>query len=186
MKTIFALTILICLFAIPTSSAQETEPDFAADKGSFMISGSAGFSSFGGDAYGGEDRVTVIRLQPGLSYFIIPNVAIGGQVEYEKTSFGDDDETFYGAGPILAYYFGEKDSRFLPFANLSFLWGKQTDRFSQTVVRFGAGSVYLLIPQVGVSAQIFYQFENLSPENAGQSTSGNAYGISMGVAAFVF
>jgi len=185
-KPLLLLVILLCAFFVTNLCAQEYGPQYAVDKGSFMVAGSAGFASFGGDAYGGGDRVTVISFRPSLVYFAIPNVGVGGQIEFERTSFADEDRTFYGIGPVLSYFIGNETSRILPHFAISFLWGKQTDSFSQTVVHLGAGGTYLLIPQVGISAEVFYQFENYSPENAGQSASGNSAGVTLGISAFVF
>jgi hypothetical protein len=174
MKKIVCLIIAVLVIFSSTAFAQEAgNPAYAVDKGSLIIGGNAGFASMGGAARN-DETMTVITLNPSVLYFPIPNVAVGNA------------ETFYGAGPELGYYFGDRFSKILPFVTLGYIYGKHQNEYTESLLRFSAGRIYLVAKNVGLSGELYYLVENYDVENSGSSVSGYTFGVALGIAAFVF
>jgi hypothetical protein len=186
MKKIVCLIIGVLIIFSSTAFAQEDgNPAYAVDKGSLIVSGNAGFASMGGAARN-DETMTVITLNPSVLYFPIPNAAVGGQIALMRTSYQGNAETFYGAGPELGYYFGDQFSKILPFVTLSYIYGKQQNEYTESLLRFSAGSIYMVAKNVGLSGELYYLVENYDVENSGSSVSGYTFGVAFGIAAFVF
>ncbi|HOX84524.1 MAG TPA: hypothetical protein PKW76_06185 [bacterium] len=78
---------------------------YPTDRGSKIISGSAAFSSAGGDLYEvGDDRTITLTVQASPSIFIAPGVAGGASVAYVRNSIGDESFSQIGFGPHLALF----------------------------------------------------------------------------------
>jgi len=93
---------LFMVFVLILASTQLfAQKKFAVDKGSFIIGGSAGFSSTGDS---GSDRFTEITVNPIFSFFIVPNLAIGGSGSLSRFSASGSSNTSIGFGPSVAYY----------------------------------------------------------------------------------
>ena len=74
MKRICLFGLCICFFTASRLFGQKSYP---TDSGSITLGGCAYVTSQGGDMLG-DDRSTVIRVNPSIGYFIIQNFAIGG------------------------------------------------------------------------------------------------------------
>ena len=99
-----ALFLLLFVFVVTSVFAQE----YPVDKGSKMVLGGITFSSIGGDLYENSDgdRATYINVMPSFGYFVIPGLAIGADLLYDRTSQGDDTENTLGIGPKVIYAIG--------------------------------------------------------------------------------
>ncbi|MBD3216907.1 MAG: outer membrane beta-barrel protein [candidate division Zixibacteria bacterium] len=184
-RIILILISALFLFTLSLSAQDDDKPSYAIDKGSILAGGSAGFVSVGGDARA-DERVSIFTFNPTFMYFALPNVAVGGQVMFRRQSTEDDSDTFYGAGPIAAYFFGGEESVVFPFVSMSFIYGKETDQYTETALRFTGGTTYMVAKNVGLTGEIFYLIENISPENSDESVSGNTFGVGLGLSAFIF
>ncbi len=184
-RIILILISALFLFTVPLSAQDDSKPTYAIDKGSILAGGSAGFVSVGGDARA-DERASIFTFNPTFMYFAIPNVAVGGQVMFRRQSTEGDSDTFYGAGPIAAYFFGGEESVVFPFVSMSFIYGKETDQYTETALRFTGGTTYMVVKNVGLTGEIFYLIENISPENSDESVSGNTFGVGLGLSAFIF
>lgn len=177
------LTFIILLFFLSTQSFAQA--DYAVDKGSFIIGGSASFSSFGGDIRG-DDRVSIISINPLLGYFVIPNLAIGGTFSYTSYSWDDESNSSFGLGPSVAYFIGDQNSKTYPFIGGSFIYTSDDDDYTKTDFRFTGGAAFMIAKNVAVTGSVYYMMESLKYEGAEESISGNTFGIELGITAFVF
>ena len=62
----------------------------------------------------GDNRTTV-SLTPTAGYFVINNLAVGGNVNFTFVQIGENKTTQFGIGPLTRYYFGQRNIR--PFAH---------------------------------------------------------------------
>jgi hypothetical protein len=184
-KIVLFLIAALLILSLPLVAQDDAKPAYAIDKGSILAGGSAGFVSVGGDARA-DERISIFTFNPTVLYFPIPNVGVGGQIMFERRSTEEDSKTFYGAGPTMAYFFGGGRSVVFPFLSMSFIYGKKTDEYSETVLRFTGGTTYMLARNVGMTGEIFYLIENFSLENSDESVSGNTFGVAFGLSAFIF
>ncbi len=178
--------IVICvtvLFLLPSILTAQAE--FATDKGSMLVGGSASFTSSGGDAQG-DDRYNILQINTKIMYFIALNLAIGGNFQFINQSYGDDSQTSVAIGPTIAYFFGQPDSRTIPFIGASFTYGNVSDAYSQTSFSVGGGMVFMFARNIGLTTEASYQFESYSPEGSSDSVSGNTFGIALGISAFIY
>jgi hypothetical protein len=168
------------------SIAASAQPEYAVDKGSFVLNTSGMFTSQGGDDLYGDDRLTTFMLNTSLLYFVIPNLAIGGNFELLTASLGGDSETLFGIGPEIDYFFGTEETNLYPFIGGSFLYSNLSDAYSATFINFHGGINYMLTTHVGLLGQAFFQLENYNPEGDGDSLSGNTFGLAFGISAFLY
>lgn len=171
------LLVLLLLSPIPLLA----QKSYAIDKSSIIIGGSAGFSNTGG---GGDDRFTQITARPDLSFFVVPNLAIGGNAMYSRFSASGFSSTFLGIGPKVAYYFGDLKSKSYPFLSSSFFYGKQLDFSSHISLQFSGGIAFMVAKNVAITGQAFFLLINEIRD--GPDESGNRFGIEIGISTFVF
>jgi hypothetical protein len=184
-KTVLFIVSVFLVLSLPLVAQDGGKPAYAIDKGSILAGGSAGFVSVGGDARA-DERISIFTFNPTVLYFPIPNVGVGGQIMFQRESSESNSKTFYGAGPTGAYFFGGEKSVVFPFLSISFIYGKRTDEYSETVLRFTGGTTYMLARNVGMTGEIFYMIENFTLENSDESVSGNTFGVAFGLSAFIF
>lgn len=120
-KTFLILSIFFYSF-IGFSQSDEESSTAPTTKGNFILGGSSrfGFSiatsqlkSDSGDIQNGETRNTSFGLRPRVGYFIINDLAIGGEVAFSTSKAKNDDLNFEATGtsfsfaPFVRYYFTE-------------------------------------------------------------------------------
>lgn len=178
--------IVLALLGTPAMAAGQSS---ALDRGSLLVDGNASFVSAGVE--GADTRNTILSVRPGVKYFIIPRLAVGGQLLVGYASGGDVTRTSLGIGPAMDYYFGALSNALHPFVSGSiFLGTERTDRpgfdtdVRQVRYRGAAGVLYLFTEQVGLNGALFYE---KTEDTVGDDAVGrDSYGLSFGVAAFVF
>ena len=185
------LFVLAALLLAPSVFAQS----YAIDKGSYLLGGTVSFSSQGGELFfsGDEDgdRATIISVNPTFGYFITPGVALGGDVQFTKSSQSDFSSTTIGIGPSIAYYFGQPTTRTFPFigATIGYLrsaydLGEDFEPTSISVngYQFGVsgGLSHMIARNVALTGALFYQSQTF------RGASGDTFGFRGGVTAFVF
>lgn len=182
MKKIMLSALALVLLLPARLFAQKT---YAVDRGSMIVGGSVGFSSFGGD-FRGEDRLTLISINPSLLIFVAPHVALGGTINFTSLSSGGATDTFFGIGPTVMYFFGDAQSKTYPFLSGSLIYGRDNDAFTKIDFRFAGGAAFMIAKNVALSGSAFYVIESVRHKDAGKSTSGNTFGAELGIAAFIF
>ena len=184
------LFVLAALLLAPGVFAQS----YPIDKGSYLLGGAVSFSSQGGDLFTGNDsdRLTTVSVYPTFAYFISPGLALGGDVQFQKSSQGDFSSTTIGIGPSIAYYFGQPTTRTFPFigasigyTSLSFDSGDfGSDGINGYQFGVTGGLSHMIARNVALTGSLFYQNQTFS--ESGESASGDTFGFQGGVTAFIF
>jgi hypothetical protein len=183
-----AVASLLCACGALPAAAQS----HAVDRGSLMLGGTAGFTSSGSSVNGEslDDRVTQISLAPQLLYFIVPGLAIGGEVLFSRISSDGDALTSYGFGPAATYYFGREERTAYPHigGSMQFAWtsddSTDADQPSLMGFRGAAGVLFMLSDAVGLNTELFYQL--LERESDLFDVDIDTYGLAIGFSAFIF
>ncbi|HEX7118849.1 MAG TPA: outer membrane beta-barrel protein [Longimicrobiales bacterium] len=181
--------------ALPATAPAQTH---ALDRGSFRVGGTASFTSAGGEVDGDPvDRETQLTLAPSVQYFLLPGLAVGGNLSLSRRGFGDDDAvTSYGIGPAVTYYFGADDAAdqdWFPYidAGIRYVDVQVDDAIlgseEPSVMGYNAaaGILFLLSPAVGMTGELFYDRSDLE-NNIGTDTRADTFGLAFGISAFVF
>ncbi|MGH7450440.1 MAG: hypothetical protein ACRENG_03785 [bacterium] len=182
MKHVIRIALVFVLFLPVRSLAQKA---YAIDRGSMIVGGSAGFSSFGGD-FRGKDRLTMISFNPNWLFFFAPHVAIGGTINFTSLSASGETDTFFGVGPSIMYFFGGAQSRTYPFMSGSFIYGRDNDDFTKIDLRLAGGAAVMIAKNVAITTGAFYVIESVKYEDTKKSINGNTFGVEIGITAFVF
>jgi len=177
------IAMLALLIMLPAYSF--AQKGYAIDKGVIVIDGMASYVSAGGDLYG-DDRVSVIALNPSLGYFIMPHLAMGVNFGFQKTSHGDDSDTKFAVGPSVAYFMGDANSTVYPFVAGTFLYSSDDDHHKQTDIKLKGGAAFMIAKNVAITGGAFYMIQSRTPEGADDSVSGNVFGVEFGVGIFVY
>lgn len=178
--TAFVPLLAICFSAVQVSAQQP-----ALEKGSALISGQASFTVQ--DA-GDEDNITTIALSPYVQYFLSTGLAIGGELDFSRTSQGDRTFTTYGIGPAISYYF-VRPSDVQPFvrgsvrlAHAKSEVGSIEDSSDLVGFRGAAGLLFLLSDAVGLDLNVFYdRLQHRDDIDVDVDT----FGLAIGVSAFL-
>ncbi len=185
MRRIFGVLLGLAL-AVPATARAQT---YAVDRGSWRIGGTAGW---GGRTHDGRDgRDVTAFLAPSAQLFVLPGLALGADVELNRTeTSGDLRLSGIGAGPTATYYFGRGPRPFYPyvggsavFTHLDVSGAGLTPSSSGSMYTAYAGLLTMLARNVGVDTRL-YLARQLVGGNL--SDNGTAYGLSVGISAFVF
>ena len=189
--------ILFVLIIIPGIALAGDSP---VGKGSIIVSGGFRFTSSGGDAYEDEDgkRSTSFAMDPGMSYFVAPGLAVGAKVIFETFSQGEYSSKDYGFGPQILYYIGgskppvQTKGATLPFGRVAFLYTKHDwetknsdGGHSWMRWRFGGGVLHMLSNAVGIFAEGAYEFGTYEPKDGDSENGNRAMGI-IGITHFIY
>ncbi len=177
--------LLTALLLAPSALAQS----YPIDQGSYLLGGTASFTSQGDDDDDGE-RLTTFELSPSFSYFVTPGLAVGAEMFYISNEFLGRSSTSTGIGPQLAYFFGGPSSKSYPFvaAGVSYTSMKFSTTYSGFSADLSGGMVFMVARNVGLTAEAFYRTLSLSGDNdfGDDDFSTNAIGIRGAVTAFIF
>ncbi len=183
------LVVLLGLaLAVPTTARSQT---FAVDRGSWLIGGTAGWSSRASDGEDGRD--VVVGIAPSVQRFVVPGLGLGLNLTLSRSHFtGSPAVTAYGAGPTGTYYFGRGARSFYPYVGGSVLLARLHVSDSSpgpdlsgtsTVYRPYAGILTMLGREVGLDTRLYFERYFAGNEVQGNSS---AYGLAVGVSAFLF
>ncbi len=147
-KTILTLLLVSSLFIVNAQT----------EKGDWMVGGSFLLNT--------EKNTTAIGLTPNAGIFIIPNLAIGGNLGFDYSKVGDNKATDFRIGPFARYYFTQANVR--PFVHGIFNYlnrqvktpvSKNTEQGIHYFL--GAGAAIFLNDQVSVDALLGYNHSKL-------------------------
>jgi hypothetical protein len=125
-----------------------------------------------------------------LSYFVSPDLAVGGRYIYRRDFKDNTLETLWGGGPELTYYFGLPHHSIRPFVGGSLLFTRAVDRFSReqleqgTSVNVRGGFNVALSPSWGLILQSGYQNDQL-PGGDGDPRVSKTLGFGFGLMATI-
>lgn len=200
------LIVLLCVLVPGLALAQS----YPADQGSWLLGGNASLTSRGDDT--DDERTTSAFLSPRGQYFVVPGLALGGMVSLSYSSRSNSTRTGLGAGPAVAYYFGDGTRAFYPFVSAGFSVSRSkisidielpsgidpddlpaeffdTERTTtSTSWEVSGGLVLMIAKNVGLTGALFYQQDNFDSdaEDILGSLDSDMFGLRVGINAFVF
>ena len=129
-------------------------------------------------------------LGVGLSYFVSPDLAVGGRYIYRRDFKDNDLQSLWGGGPELTYYFGQPYNAVRPFVSGSILFTRAIDRHTRerledgTAMNFRAGVNVALSDSWGLVLQSGYQNDQL-PTGDGDPLATKTFGFGVGFTASI-
>lgn len=117
------------------------------------------------------DRFTSLSISPGLRYFVLPGLAVGGTISLSAGLSEDADSYGVSVGPGLTYYFrhdraGAAGGALLPYATFDAMYSAYRYTFDDSRIPddtrsyygfdVGPGLLYLLNEHIGLFAQATY------------------------------
>lgn len=168
------------------------------DKGSFMLTGQASYTSLGGDLadelFG--ESMNLIIINPGIGYFISEGFMIGGDVAILSASWGEDEDvSFLGFGPTIGYYFNTGQTRtkikgaFYPYIK-GFFQMQSISLYDADASNFMFGGKVgfdaMLTNSVAIDAGITFSKLSFDPDGPAKSVSGNILSIGAGLTQFIW
>ena len=166
------------------------------DKKATIISGSASFTSQGGDIF--EDangkKATTFNFNPSINHFITKNFFIGGSLEFSTESQGDYKSNGVGVGPQIGYAFGGPQNTAFPYLDLGFRYysmsadfGSGNDmQFGGSDIALGFGVIVPIKSHIGLIFEGGYHMLSLKDKDTSDSYSGNIFSIGVGIAGLLF
>jgi len=129
-----SLAALACLSTVAADALAfgGTAPDFDR-QGNFVVRNTAGFAGQLATGFAFSQQVnspsmTIFELRPAIDYFIIPNLTIGGAVDFHVVNFPSgnnnrETDTSFGIAPDVGYDFSLSDTfSFWPQGSLNFFF----------------------------------------------------------------
>ena len=151
MKNVYAL--LLTLAVVSNVFAQTEE-------GVWMVGGNININT--------GDNATTVEISPNGAFFVMRNLAVGGNITLSFSELGDNKLTRFGVGPMTRWYFG-KNSNVKPFAHGEFgivslktetPSGSSTENGLQYLLALGLAG--FLNPNVALEALAGYDHVKLS------------------------
>lgn len=130
------------------------------------------------------------QLGVGLSYFVSPDLALGGRYIYRRDFKDNEIETLWGGGPELTYYFGQPHDPIRPFLSGGLLYTRAIDRHTRERLEHGTsvsarGGVNIALDDSwGLVLQGGYQDDQL-PANDGDPRVSKTLGFGIGFTASI-
>lgn len=137
MKQILSLIANVLLFTVVTQAQITT-------KSSFLIGGAMSFNTSSSTIDVTQDGIlttaegpttSVFSFEPVAAYFVMPNLAIGGQVSYIREKISNDEQTDEVEnlllGPIVRYYVPFLDDKAALFLELDAAFGSSSDKITE-------------------------------------------------------
>ncbi len=188
----------LCLAAMLVIAIGAVAQDSPVDKGSFMLSGQASYTSLGGDLF--EDyagnSINLIAINPGIGYFASPGLMIGGDFSILHASWGDDiDASLIGFGPKLAYFFNASQNRteqkgaFYPYIEaFGQYYSVSLMDEDATAFMYGGrvGFMSMITNSVAIDAGVTFSGLSFKPDGFDESISGNILSVGVGFSQFVW
>lgn len=172
------------------------------EKGAWVVSGKTGlgFNSIsttvkkaGNESTTGP-KVNTFSIAPSVGYFVIPNLAVGLELNYMNVSTKYDNQestnSTLGLLPNATYYF-PTGSEFRPYLGAGVGYGSNKDNDNESVngLLWGVkgGFVYFLNSNIGLDLGLGYnQFSNTQTiSNVEYKTNVGTFGVNAGISIFL-
>lgn len=181
--------LLLAGLSASALAAPVSAQSYATDQGSFVLGGSAGFSSTGhsSDGVSADERITSLHASPTVQYFVRPGLSLGGSVVLSRQSQGESSLATVGAGPTVSYFFGGPDRSVYPFVSADALYlntESEGSSSSNLGYRGSVGALVMLSRSVGLNASLYYQEQGTDGDDFEFDT--DTYGLAVGFSAFTF
>lgn len=99
-------TFLLAFLAFGLAASAQTE------RGSWLVGGNVELNT--------AKNTTVVGFTPMAGYFLINNLAVGANIDYDYRKSADGKQTAFGIGPFARYYLGTMNIRPFAHANVNF------------------------------------------------------------------
>lgn len=164
--TKIALLLVAMMFFGQLASAQ------TVGKESWMIGGSAGFSS---QKYKNDDKSSsILNISPNAGYYFADDFAILLGIGFRSISYDGESTSFFSLAPGLRYYV--TDPIFIQ-ADASF----GLDDFGGTTFGISVGYSWFLNNSIAIEPSLFFESSN----NDGDNFDYTAFGLRIGVQGFL-
>jgi len=171
--------VLLTIIVVLAMSTMATAGETPYDEGTIAIGGQLSPGM-------GFDGIS-LNVVPEISYFLSPNIAMGGSFMFESMSSDGDNATIFGIGPIFGYYFNTDKNAITgslyPFikAKLAYL-SLSSDGNSSTflVIGFEGGMSYMLSEKIGLNFGAHLRTSDMDSDN-----NVTTIGVSAGFSAFI-
>jgi hypothetical protein len=205
MKTRITLSAALCMVLIAGFAFGQ---EFPTDKNSRLVSGGLMYSNSGGDLYevDDDDRVTSLTIQPVVTTFVAPGIALGAKAIYTRSAAGNSTHTAVGIGPHVAVFVtgfrkpAKIEGATLPYIGASWLYNSYSMKYTSytyemrgvkdkrtvkdtdngSTIAFGLGFMHMLTRTFALQTEIGYQIDKID------DNSGNKFNIIVGFSGFVF
>lgn len=194
-----SIVMLVVPIFVATSVSSSEYP---IDRGSTMISGTFAIQDYAGSLY---ESATVADGRISTLNFVLPNLGLGLNLGFSRTSWEDSSLTSFAIGPKLAYFVGSRKADAYPFfgiafnyltSTLSYDWegwcgwnelcrGESDDTSTGTEVVIGGGVVLMAGPHLAIVFEGSYHATNARLENH-PSRSGSILAVGVGLAGFLY
>lgn len=190
MKT-YTLILVLSIFCISLFSQES-----AVSRGAFILSGTASFSSSGGDLFEDMDNNALksITLTPSLNAFVVNNFFMGLSAEMSSESQGDYRASTTGFGPQIGYAFGDSNSEAFPFISaginaysMAYDYGNNNDgNITGRDIHFNFGMIVPVKSHIGIVLEGSYHMLNLTEKSLNVSGTGAIFTFAIGVVGLLF
>ena len=151
MKNIY---VLLLTLAVVSNAYAQTE------EGGWMVGGNFTINT--------GDNATTVDLTPTAAFFVMRNLAVGGNITLSFTKLGDNKSTRFGVGPLTRFYFGNNSTVRLfahgEFGIVSQKFELPNNSSTENGIRYllAAGLAGFLNPNVALEALAGYDHVKLS------------------------
>lgn len=167
MKKLLSAVFVLALVSGFCSTLYADDPMM---KGNFLVGASVlSWQSTYGDQYKSSDgkHETVFNIgyavEPEFMYFVIDDLAIGGQLGYTRDKMGADlDQKSYMIEPKITYYL--MVGKIFPFIGIAYVYDKEKfTGFTATATEFPIeiGATYMIGKNTGIYLSVEYAFTSL-------------------------
>jgi len=116
------------------------------EKGKFIFSGASelSFSSmtsqmeYDGKDIGDDHKVTSFNIKPAVGYFVMDNLSLGLNFDYESEKYENDKNKTFMVGPMARYYFGS--SKFKPYVHADLMFGSMKNEGENYEINYNASA----------------------------------------------
>jgi len=142
MKRFIVLSVFLTILLIPSFCIAADNP---TDQGAYSLAGSISYNHHSFDS--SSKTSDFFTFNPSITYFVIPNVALGLEAVYShsNTDYGHYDN--YGGGPIIRLY-APVSWEVKPFFDASYVYAKGENEAKDNMSR-SEGTQELLTLSVG-------------------------------------
>ncbi|MCB0730845.1 MAG: outer membrane beta-barrel protein [Ignavibacteriae bacterium] len=156
--------------------------------GTYTLGGNISFSS---QTYEGEKKSTnYFYFSPNVGYFLIDKLYSGIGLEYQHYSQSEFSINIYGVGPVLRYFFSNKD--LAPFIGFEYYYNNVTsgnygDEDSGTIITLSGGADFFINEYVALEGIANYRFiSNKHSSNMSQyKENSRIFYVGIGVKYFI-
>lgn len=148
--------------------------------GGLLVGGTAGFDV----QFEDPDNIVTVDLQPQLGFFILNNLAIGGDLTLSYSKAGDVSTNVFGISPFARYYFGEGGTRIFAHVQGGYItskldFGSGDDLKSKgSLIQLGPGVAFFLNDHVALEGILAYS-------RMGGDFDTSQFGLRFGIQAYL-